>query len=134
MLGILPSPDAIQLLQPLGDRLLVRAEPAEKATAGGVLLADSAKEKPSVGSVVAVGPGLFDEEKKEAVPVEVAAGATVMYARYAGSEFQVRGEGGGGGGASPDPVGRGSCISRCPRSHFFPRASLASLCARSAGV
>jgi len=68
-------------LKPLADRVLVEAAPAEEKTAGGIIIPDTAKEKPQRGTVVAVGPGKKDE------PMTVKAGDTVIYTKYAGQEL-----------------------------------------------
>eukprot|EP00898_Chlorokybus_atmophyticus_P004082 jgi/Chlat1/4675/Chrsp3S05616 len=86
VLGTIASDD-IATLKPLQDRVLVKVAKAEETTSGGVLLTDSAKEKPQTGEVVAVGPGIKgDEEKREAVGIQ--AGSTVLYSKYAGSDFK----------------------------------------------
>ncbi len=72
-------------IQPLGDRVLVKPADAETKTAGGIIIPDSAKEKPQRGTVVAVGPGKKDE------PTTVKAGDTVLYGKYSGTELQVDG-------------------------------------------
>jgi len=66
-------------IQPLGDRVLVKPADAETKTAGGIIIPDSAKEKPQRGTVVAVGPGKKDE------PTTVKAGDTVLYGKYSGT-------------------------------------------------
>lgn len=73
-------------IKPLADRVLVRPAEAETKTAGGIIIPDSAKEKPQRGTVVAAGPGKKDE------PVTVKAGDTVLYGKYSGTEIQVDGE------------------------------------------
>jgi len=85
--------DSVAALKPLGDRVLIRQAAAEDKTSGGVLLTAEASEKPTFGTVVAVGPGRKAEEGadgKEAPPPTAPAvdvGATVMYSKYAGTEF-----------------------------------------------
>lgn len=86
IVGILETDDAKDL-QPLNDRVLIKVAPAEGKTAGGLLLTDAAKEKPSIGTVIAVGPGLLDEEGNRK-PLTINAGSTVLYSKYAGSEFK----------------------------------------------
>ena len=71
---------------PLHDRVIVKADPAEKVTKGGIIIPDTAQEKPQRGTVVAAGPGKKDE------PVTVKAGNTVLYGKYAGTEIQIDGE------------------------------------------
>ncbi|MCK5653677.1 MAG: co-chaperone GroES [Dehalococcoidia bacterium] len=74
-------------LQPLGDRVVVRPSSEEEVTKGGIILPDTAKEKPQRGVVIAVGPGRLDEEGKR-VPMEVKKGDKVIYSKYAGSEIK----------------------------------------------
>ncbi|MBA7601413.1 10 kDa chaperonin [subsurface metagenome] len=74
-------------LQPLGDRVVVRPSDEEEVTKGGIILPDTAKEKPQRGVVIAVGPGRLDEEGKR-VPMEVKKGDKVIYSKYAGSEIK----------------------------------------------
>lgn len=78
-------------LRPLGDRVLVKPLEDEERTKGGIVLPDTAKEKPQRGEVVAVGPGEWDEEGEKRVPLDVKAGDQVLYAKYSGSEFKVDG-------------------------------------------
>ncbi|ONK64445.1 uncharacterized protein A4U43_C07F26040 [Asparagus officinalis] len=82
VVGVLETED-VKDLKPLNDRV---AE-AEQKTAGGLLLTEAAKEKPSIGTVVAVGPGTLDEEGNRK-PLTIAAGSTVLYSKYAGNEFK----------------------------------------------
>ncbi len=72
-------------LKPLADRVLVEAAPAEEKTASGIIIPDTAKEKPQRGTVVAVGEGKKDE------PVTVKVGDTVIYGQYAGTEIKIEG-------------------------------------------
>ncbi|MBA7466384.1 10 kDa chaperonin [subsurface metagenome] len=74
-------------LQPLGDRVVVRPSSEEDVTKGGIILPDTAKEKPQRGVIIAVGPGRLDEEGKR-VPMEVKKGDKVIYSKYAGSEIK----------------------------------------------
>jgi chaperonin GroES len=74
-------------LQPLGDRVVVQPSSEEEVTKGGIILPDTAKEKPQRGVVVAVGPGRLDEAGKR-VPMEVKKGDKVIYSKYAGSEIK----------------------------------------------
>ncbi|MCC6728798.1 MAG: co-chaperone GroES [Chthonomonadales bacterium] len=75
-------------LKPLGDRLIVKPSQAEEVTAGGIVLPDSAKEKPQQGEVIAVGPGkLLDNGKT--VPMGVSVGETIYYAKYGGTEIKI---------------------------------------------
>lgn len=75
-------------LQPLHDRIVVEAAALEEKTAGGILLPDSAKEKPLKGTVLAVGPGKTLDSGKVA-PVDVKVGDTVLYGKYSGTEVTV---------------------------------------------
>lgn len=72
-------------LQPLADRVLVKAAEAETKTAGGLFIPDSAKEKPQRGTVIAAGPGKKDE------PTTVKPGDSVLYGKYSGTEVQIEG-------------------------------------------
>jgi chaperonin GroES len=78
-------------LRPLGDRVLVKPLEDEERTKGGIVLPDTAKEKPQRGEVVAVGPGEWDEDGTKRLPLDVKAGDHVLYAKYSGSEFKVDG-------------------------------------------
>ena len=78
-------------LVPLGDRVVVKALEEEEITKGGILLPDTAKEKPQKGEVMAVGPGkLSDDGKRQ--PMEVKKGDKVIYAKYAGTEVKIEDE------------------------------------------
>jgi chaperonin GroES len=79
-------------LKPLGDRLIVRAIEAEETTASGILLPDTAKEKPQKGKVLAVGEGKLNEDTGKRVPLDVAEGDEVLYSKYGGTEIVVDGE------------------------------------------
>lgn len=78
------------MLKPLGDRIIVEAITAEEVTKGGIVLPDSAKEKPQEGQVVAVGPGKLLDTGKIA-PMEVKIGDRVVYSKYGGSEIKING-------------------------------------------
>lgn len=78
-------------LRPLGDRIVVKAEERESMTASGIVLPDSAKEKPQEGKVVAVGPGRL-LESGEHVSLEINVGDRVVYSKYGGTEFKLDGE------------------------------------------
>ena len=78
-------------LKPLGDRLVVEPIEQEETTASGILLPETAKEKPQEGKVIAAGPGLLDENGKR-VKMEVAVGDRVLYAKYAGTEIKLEGD------------------------------------------
>lgn len=86
IVGILETDD-VQDLKPLNDRVLIKVAQAEEKTAGGLLLTEATKEKPSIGTVIAVGPGPLDEEGNRK-PLSVSAGNTVMYSKYAGNDFK----------------------------------------------
>jgi chaperonin GroES len=75
-------------LQPLGDRLIVEALEEEETTSSGIVLPDTAKEKPQRGRVLAVGPGARSESG-EIIPMEVAVGDEVIYSKYGGTEVKV---------------------------------------------
>ncbi len=76
-------------LRPLADRVIVEPLEGEEKTASGLLLPETAKEKPQEGLIVAVGPGRWDEEGKQRVEMEVAIGDKVVFAKYSGSEFKL---------------------------------------------
>jgi chaperonin GroES len=76
--------------KPLGDRLLVKPKETEEKTKSGIVLPDSAKEKPQEGEVVATGSGAIDEKGKK-IPMEVKVGDTVLYSKYAGTEVKIDG-------------------------------------------
>jgi len=78
-------------VRPLGDRVLVKRVEAEEKTAGGIVLPDTAKEKPKEGEVVAVGEGKLLDSGKRSTP-QVKAGDRVLFSSYAGSEVKVEGE------------------------------------------
>ncbi|AGY56312.1 co-chaperone GroES [Gloeobacter kilaueensis] len=82
---------AASSLKPLGDRVLVKVLAQEERTAGGILLPDTAKEKPQLGEVTAVGAGRLTD-KGERLALEVQVGDRVLYAKYAGTEIKVAGE------------------------------------------
>ena len=77
--------------RPLHDRVVVRRVEAEEKTKGGIIIPDTAKEKPQEGEVVAVGPGARDESGK-IVPLEVKAGDRVLFGKWSGSEVRIDGE------------------------------------------
>lgn len=80
---------AAKKLKPLGNRILVQRQEA-KTTKGGILLPESAKEKPKLGTVLAVGPGKTDEKGKNH-PVEVRVGDEILFSSYAGTEYKTEG-------------------------------------------
>jgi chaperonin GroES len=75
----------------LADRVVVKPSPAEERTKGGIILPDTAKEKPVIGEVVAVGPGKVTEDGKKVLP-EVKVGDKVLYGKYSGTEVTIDGE------------------------------------------
>jgi chaperonin GroES len=79
-------------LQPLEDRIVVRPNESEEMTASGLVIPDTAKEKPQQGEVLAVGPGRRAENSGEIIPLDINAGDTVVYSKYGGTEITVDGE------------------------------------------
>ena len=79
-------------LQPLEDRIVVRPGQSEETTASGLVIPDTAKEKPQQGEVLAVGPGKRSEQTGEIIPVDVSVGDTVVYSKYGGTEITSGGE------------------------------------------
>ena len=79
-------------LQPLEDRIVVRSNEAESTTASGLVIPDTAQEKPQQGEVIAVGPGRRSDQTGEIIPVDVSVGDTVVYSKYGGTEITVEGE------------------------------------------
>jgi chaperonin GroES len=80
-------------LQPLGDRVIVAPnEEDEQRTVSGLVIPDTAKEKPQLGTVLAVGPGEWNEEGDERIPLDVSEGDTVVYSKYAGTELKYEGK------------------------------------------
>jgi chaperonin GroES len=77
--------------RPLHDRVLVRRIEAEEKTAGGIIIPDTAKEKPSQGEVIAVGPGGRDETGK-LIPIDIKAGDRVLFGKWSGTEVKIDGE------------------------------------------
>jgi len=77
-------------LKPLGDRVIVQGIEAEEVTASGIVLPDTAKEKPQRGTVLAVGDGRWDEGKR--IPLDVAVGDEIIYSKYGGTEVKVDGD------------------------------------------
>ena len=78
-------------IEPLGDRVVIKPIPKEEVSKGGIVLPDTAKEKPQEGKVIAVGPGRLTEEGNR-IAMEVKKGDKVLYSKYAGSEFKLDGE------------------------------------------
>ncbi|MDQ3738306.1 MAG: co-chaperone GroES [Actinomycetota bacterium] len=79
-------------LKPLEDRIVVKPNEAEERTASGLVIPDTAKEKPQQGEVLAVGNGKRSEQTGEVIPVDVKAGDTVLYSKYGGTEITVDGD------------------------------------------
>jgi chaperonin GroES len=79
-------------LKPLDDRIVVRPGESEETTASGLVIPDTAKEKPQQGEVLAVGPGKRSEQTGELIPMDVAVGDTVVYSKYGGTEITIEGE------------------------------------------
>ncbi|MDP8970948.1 MAG: co-chaperone GroES [Actinomycetota bacterium] len=78
-------------LKPLDDRVVVQASEAEETTASGLVIPDTAKEKPQQGTVIAVGPGRVSDQG-ERIPLDVKEGDTVVYSKYGGTEIKLGGE------------------------------------------
>ncbi|GIH04373.1 10 kDa chaperonin [Rhizocola hellebori] len=89
--GMLVTTATKVAIKPLEDRIVVQANEAETTTASGLVIPDTAKEKPQEGTVLAVGPGRIDD-KGNRVPLDVAVGDTVIYSKYGGTEIKYRGE------------------------------------------
>ncbi len=79
-------------LRPLDDRIVVRPAEAEQTTVSGLVIPDTAKEKPQQGEVLAVGPGRRSEQTGEIIPLGIEKGDTVVYSKYGGTEYTVDGE------------------------------------------
>ncbi|MBA3267386.1 MAG: co-chaperone GroES [Acidimicrobiia bacterium] len=79
-------------LRPLEDRIVVRPSEAEETTVSGIVIPDTAKEKPQQGEVLAAGPGRRSEQSGEVIPVDVKVGDIVIYSKYGGTEITVEGE------------------------------------------
>ena len=79
-------------IKPLEDRVLVKPLDAEQTTASGLVIPDTAKEKPQEGEVMAVGPGRWDEDGENRVPLDVSVGDKVLYSKYGGTEVKYQGE------------------------------------------
>jgi len=78
-------------IEPLGDRVVIKATPKEEVSKGGIVLPDTAKEKPQEGKIIAAGPGRLTEEGNR-IAMEVKKGDKVIYSKYAGTEFKLDGE------------------------------------------
>jgi chaperonin GroES len=79
-------------IKPLEDRIVVKPLDAEQTTASGLVIPDTAKEKPQEGEVVAVGPGRFNEDGDGRVPMDISVGDKVIYSKYGGTEVKYGGE------------------------------------------
>jgi chaperonin GroES len=79
-------------LKPLGDRLIVKAIEEEETTVSGIVLPDTAKEKPQKGKGVAVGDGSWDDDGEKRIPLDVSEGDEVLYSKYGGTEIKVNGD------------------------------------------
>ncbi len=75
-------------IEPLGDRVVIRPIPKEEVSKGGIVLPDTAKEKPQEGEIIAVGPGKLTEDGKR-IAMDVKVGDMVIYSKYAGTEFKL---------------------------------------------
>jgi chaperonin GroES len=82
---------AVQI-KPLEDRILVEVIDAETKTASGLVIPDTAKEKPQEGKVIAVGPGRFDEDGEKRIPMDIKTGDTVVFSKYGGTEVNYDGK------------------------------------------
>ena len=82
---------AVQI-KPLEDRILVEVLDAETKTASGLVIPDTAKEKPQEGKVIAVGPGRFDEDGEKRIPMDIKTGDTVIFSKYGGTEVNYDGK------------------------------------------
>ncbi|HVE92739.1 MAG TPA: co-chaperone GroES [Actinomycetota bacterium] len=77
---------------PLEDRIVIRPLEGEEITASGLVIPDTAKEKPQEGQVIAVGPGRWDEDGEKRIPLDLSEGDRVLYSKYAGTEVKIDGE------------------------------------------
>jgi len=77
-------------LKPLGDRVIVLPKESEEVTKSGIVIPDTAKEKPQEGEVIAVGPGRIEEGKR--IPMDVKVGDRIIYSKYGGTEVKIEGE------------------------------------------
>ncbi|RKS05652.1 MULTISPECIES: co-chaperone GroES [unclassified Nocardiopsis] len=80
------------VLKPLEDRVVVKTLEAEQTTASGLVIPDTAKEKPQEGEILAVGPGRWDDEGDKRIPLDVNVGDVVLYSKYGGTEVKYDGE------------------------------------------
>jgi chaperonin GroES len=77
--------------KPLNDRVIVIRLEKDQKTAGGIIIPDTAKEKPQEGKIVAVGPGKFDDQGKQRIPLDVKEGDRILFSKYAGTEIKIHG-------------------------------------------
>ena len=75
-------------IAPLGDRVVIKPNPKEEVSKGGIVLPDTVKEKPQEGEIIAVGPGMLSEDGKR-IAMEVKVGDTVIYSKYGGTEYKL---------------------------------------------
>ena len=87
----MPKAKGITRVQPLADRVLIKPAAKEEVTKSGIVIPDTAKEKPQEGEIIAAGPGKLND-KGVRIPLEVTVGDRVMYARYAGTEIKIDGD------------------------------------------
>ncbi|MFO7970254.1 MAG: co-chaperone GroES [Desulfobacterales bacterium] len=78
-------------LKPLNDRVIVTRVAKDQKTAGGIIIPDTAKEKPQEGKIVAVGPGKMDDQGKQRIPMDVKKGDRILFSKYAGTEIKIDG-------------------------------------------
>jgi len=78
-------------LKPLGDRVIVKPKEAEEVTKGGIIVPDTAKEKPVEGTIIAVGPGRVSDDGKT-IPMELKQGDKILYGKYSGTEIKINDE------------------------------------------
>jgi len=83
---------SVSTVKPLGDRIFIKVSESEEKTTGGILLPDTAKEKPQEGKVMAVGPGRFDEDGEKRIPLDIKVGDVVIYSKYGGTEVKYNNE------------------------------------------
>ena len=79
-------------IKPLEDRIVVKTLEAEQTTASGLVIPDTAKEKPHEGEVISVGPGRFNEDGDERIPLDISVGDVVVFSKYGGTEVKYDGE------------------------------------------
>jgi chaperonin GroES len=79
-------------IKPLEDRIVVKTLEAEQTTASGLVIPDTAKEKPQEGEVISVGPGRFNEDGDERIPLDISTGDIVVFSKYGGTEIKYDGE------------------------------------------